>query len=371
MVDRKHQHFVPRFLLKHFATPGTRERAISAIDLDDGKCRDSISIAGQCGRSFFYGRDGLMEGLLGELEGAAAKAMRALIELGPERPPFKPEDAVTLLVFIAAQHGRTPAAVAEQEAQYRGLIERGLANRIADPEERARGAEYLISRDINAFGSTQTSVAIGSSLADLADLLVVNDSNVQFVTSDIGVVLHNQWAQPVRGVGVLGFACSGLQVFLPLSPRHLLVKYDAAIYAPPRSTIHIRATESVHTVNRFQCAYAERHLYFTGDPDTRASLVELQRTTPRAYRSKNVHVERLKQVDGHEELIVWHSDQARLNARLAWLPIRRSMASVPVQQRGQAWRPKAMEAIRSNPRLTEPPPPPAHLMGKSFKFDPT
>lgn len=300
MVARKSQHFVPRFLLERFATSGTRERAISAMDLDVGECRDGISIAEQCARSFFYGRDGLMEEPLGDIEGAAAKAMRDLIRLGPERPPFRQEDAVTLLVFIAAQHGRTPAALAEQEAQYRGLVERGLASKITNPEERARGVEYLINRDISALRSTQMSVTIGSSLADLADLLVVNDSPIQFVASDIGVVFHNQWAQPVRGVGVLGFACSGLQLFLPLSPRHLLVKYDAAIYAPPRSTVHVRATDSVHTVNRLQCAYAQRHLYFTGNSETRACLVELQRATPRAFRSKNVHVERLKQVDGND-----------------------------------------------------------------------
>ena len=341
------------------------------MDLDAGECRDGISIAGQCARSFFYGRDGLMENALGDLEGAAAQAIRDLIRLGPGRPPFRQEDAVTLLVFIAAQHGRTPAAMAEQEAMYRGLVERGLASAITDPDERARGVEYLIRRDISALRSTQMSVTIGSSLADLADLLVVNDSAIHFVTSDIGVVFHNHWAQPVRGVGVLGFACSGLQMFLPLSPRHLLVKYDAAIYAPPRSTVHVRAPESVHTVNRLQCAYAERHLYFAGNSETRASLVQLQRATPRAYRSKNVHVERLKQVDGDEELVLWYSEQARLDARLPWLPIRRSMARVPVQQRAQAWRPKAMEMIHPTPRLEEPPPPPAHLMGKAFKVDPT
>jgi hypothetical protein len=310
-----------------------------------------------------------MEDLLCELEGATAEAIRKLIRLGPARPPFDPNDAVTLLIFIAAQHGRTPAALAEKEAQYRGLVERGMSKFITDPEERARGAEYLINRDVSAFRSTQMSVQIGSSLADLTDVLVINESPLEFVTSDIAVVFHNEWASPVRGVGVLGFACSGLQLFLPLSPRHLLVKYDAAVYAPPKSIVHVRSVDSVRMINKLQCAYAERHIYFSGDATTRDSLVALREETPRAYRSKNVHVERLKQTDGAAEFIIWYSDQARLNLRLPWLPVRRSMAGVPVQQRIHAWRPRAMEAIRSNPRLKEPPPPPADLMGKSFKVD--
>lgn len=372
MAERKSQHFVPRFLLERFATPGTRDRAISAVDLDSGVCRDRVSIAGQCARSFFYGRDGRMEELLGELEGATAEAVRQLIKLGPERPPFDPEDAVTLLVFIAAQHGRTPAALAEQEAQYRGLIDRGLSKVITDPEERARGAAYLIDRDINPVRSTQTSVKIGSSLADLTDLLVINESPLEFVSSDIGVVFHNEWGLPVRGVGVLGFACSGLQIFFPLSPRHLLVKYDAAIYAPTRSTVRVRAAGSVRTINQLQCAYAERHVYFSGDEPTRRDLEALRQETPRAHRSKNVRVERLKQTDGPEELVIWYFEQARLSLRLPWLPIRRSMAAVPIQQRVHAWRAKAMQAISSNPHLGTPPgPPPAHLMGKQFKVDDT
>jgi hypothetical protein len=370
MPERKNQHFVPRFLLERFSTPGTRDRAISAVDLDSEIWRDGISIAGQCSRPFYYGRDGQMEALLGELEGATAEAIRKLITLGPTRPPFDPHDAVTLLVFIAAQHGRTPAALSELEAQYRGLIERGLANAIPDPEERARGLEYLINRDLSPRSSTQSSVKIGSSLADLADVLVINESGLEFVTSDIGVSFHNEWGLPVQGVGTLGFACSGLQLFFPLSPRHLLVKYDAAIYAPPRPTVHVRSRDSVRTVNKLQCAYAERHIYFSGDGATRDDLGALLRETQRAPRSKNIHVDRLKQTDGPTELVIWYSEQARLNLRLPWLPIRRSMAAIPIQQRIHAWRPKAMEAIRANPHLGDPPPPPpAHLMGKQFKVD--
>lgn len=370
MTERKSQHFVPRFLLKGFATPGTDQRAISAIDLDSGDFRETVSIASQCARPFFYGRDGQMENALGDIEGAAAEAVRELIRLGPERPPFDPNDAVTLLIFIAAQHGRTPAALAEQEAEYRGLVERGLSSVITDPAKRAEGAEYLIDRDLNPVRATQTSVKIGSSLADLTDLLVVNESPLEFATSDIGVLFHNEWGLPVRGVGMLGFACSGLQLFLPLSPRHLLVKYDAAVYSPPRSTVHVRAVDSVRTINQLQCAYAERHLYFTGHLPTRDSLLALRRATERCPRSKNVRVQRLKQTDGPTELVIWHTEQARLQLRLPWLPIRRSMATVPIQQRIHAWRPRAMEAIHSNPHLGPPPaPPPAHLMGKAFKVD--
>jgi hypothetical protein len=368
MVARKSQHFVPRFLLERFATPGTRERAISAFDLDRVICRDGVSIAGQCARSFFYGRDGKMEDALSDLEGAAAEAVRQLIKVGPDRPPFRPEDAVTLLVFIAAQHGRTPAALAEQEARYRGLVDQVVAEKIKDPEERARGVEYLVRRDISATKSTQTMVQLGSALADLADLLVINNSALEFATSDIAVVLHNHWAAPVQGVGVLGLACSGLQVFLPLSPRHLLVKYDPAIYSPPRSVVRVGAIGSIRAVNQLQCAYAERHVYFSGDAATRDSLAELQRSTPRALRSKNVRVEKLKRIDGPEQLVFAYEEQARIDLRLPWLPIRKSMASVPVQQRTHAWRPRAMEAIESNPRLGEPPTaPPPHLMGKVFK----
>lgn len=371
MPDRKNQHFVPRFLLARFATPGTRDRAISALDLNSGTCRDGISIAGQCARPFYYGRDGEMEAVLGELEGATAAAIRKLIELGPKRPPFDPQDAVTLLVFISAQNGRTPAAIAEQEAHYRLLVERTLASKISDPAERARAAEYLIARDVNPVASTQTSVRIGASLADLADLLIVNESPIEFVTSDVAVPFHNEWGLPVLEVGMLGFACSGLQIFFPLSPRHLLVKYDPEIYIQPKATVHIRASESVLSVNRLQYAYAERQLYFSGDSATRDSLVAPEREMLRAPRSKNVQVKRLKEVDGPTEMVLWYAQQAPLKLRLPWLPIRRSKTQVPVEQRAHARRQKAMKAIESSRFVSTPPPgpPPEYLWGKSFRVD--
>jgi hypothetical protein len=148
------------------------------------------------------------------------------------------------------------------------------------------------------------------------------------------------------------------------------VKYDPAVYAPPKSKVHVRATDSVCAVNRLQCTYAERHIYFSGGRATRESLMQIQAGTQRYPRSKNVRVERLKQTDGPTELVMWHSEQAPLLLRLPWLPMRRSAVAVPVQRRTQAWRPSAEEAIRSSPFLDKPPSaPPEHLMGKSFRVE--
>jgi two-component sensor histidine kinase len=75
--------------------------------------------------------------------------------------------------------------------------------------------------------------AHGTFLAmDLTMKVLINRTDVEFITSNNPVVLYNQCfeeADPGVG-GNVGLANTGLQIFLPLSARHLLVLYDRKAY---------------------------------------------------------------------------------------------------------------------------------------------
>ena len=67
-------------------------------------------------------------------------------------------------------------------------------------------------------------------ISDLCPLIIVNESEIGFVTSDNPVTKYNKWFmernyQPPYGFGHIGFQC-----FIPLSPRICFCLYDDTVY---------------------------------------------------------------------------------------------------------------------------------------------
>lgn len=71
MPDNKDQHFNPQFYLRNFSAD-ENGRSIHLYNIARAKCIFGASIAGQCSRPYFYGKDGRVESGLAMLEDAAA-----------------------------------------------------------------------------------------------------------------------------------------------------------------------------------------------------------------------------------------------------------------------------------------------------------
>ena len=99
---------------------------------------------------------------------------------------------------------------------------------------------------------------LGSLLLSAADLrlkLLVNESEIPFLTSDTPTVRHNRYCEGPDPQHRLGYECSGIQIFLPLSPRHVLHAYDSMVYSVGRQhaeEISLHDQRDVTAVNRLQ-----------------------------------------------------------------------------------------------------------------------
>jgi hypothetical protein len=103
---------------------------------------------------------------------------------------------------------------------------------------------------------------------DLAYKLLCNRTPLPFVTSDHPAVFYNQFMEHRKRYGSnTGLAVKGLQLFLPLSPRHTLVFFDPWAYkvGGKKLTSHrveVTDEKDVKALNLLQATSANRHLFF-------------------------------------------------------------------------------------------------------------
>ena len=97
-------------------------------------------------------------------------------------------------------------------------------------------------------------------IKDLKFLVLNADVDV-FITSDNPVFKYNQYCQGVQNFGTTGAGQTGLQIFLPLSPRDQLVLYDGKVYDHVKS--RTPNPKDIDMINSIQVVSAENNLYFS------------------------------------------------------------------------------------------------------------
>lgn len=213
--------------LRNFA-PGER-KAIHLYNILSKQAIRNAPIKSQCSESYFYGNDLVIENTLEALEGIVTEIIRSILDTGNVPKPDS-EQRDDLLVFTLFLHSRTRHAANVQDDIADKLVRTILEKDGSLDQEHLRNVEISLK---NPAAEALRAVAQGVFLAkDLAMKVLVNRTDVEFITSDNPVVFYNQCFEGadanIGGNG--GLANTGLQIFLPLSPRHLLVLYDRKTY---------------------------------------------------------------------------------------------------------------------------------------------
>ena len=334
----KNQHYVPKMLLRQFASPNTNSNAINVFNLARHIIMPQASIKGQCAGTFIYGEDDIIEQSLRELEGAAAKIIKNIIQ--SRQLPLNENDRIDLTIFIASQYGRTLAAGSEVNQQIQqvadSIIKSAKEHGIV-PASMLNSPLPKISYKRPEIESLRTSVQLAPVIGDLEDFLIINDTSLEFAMNDTGVILYNHWTDGIRAMGTTGFACRGIMFFLPISPRLLLLKYDPTIYQIDGSTgrnYNITSDSEVKALNHLQIVFAEENVYFTGDKVTGESLLKLAKHTTHSLRGSRVRVKPfIQQGNEASKILHIHSENPKVSLCLPWLKIRNNFAKMPPQKR--------------------------------------
>lgn len=259
MPAHKSQHYVPQFLLRHFA-PDESRRRLNLLRINERLCTFGASLRSQCAENYFYMVGPAFE--IATKRGIEDPASTVITAMLREKvvPPPDTEAINDFHRFVVFQWARTPAAV---DAVTRELAGYAKAVLRTHPSMRAQDLRMLDAMTIippDPLGESLRRAGLAKPLlADLRLKIVVNDSDIEFVMSDAPAVLHNTWSP------ALGFGSHGIMLVMPLDPRTLSILYDSDVYAVGDDNGDIATTSSAEDIdglNALQVASARACLYF-------------------------------------------------------------------------------------------------------------
>jgi hypothetical protein len=282
--EKKKQHFVPKFYLKHFSN-NHDEKTIGIYVIASEKIILSGSLRNQAYKNFFYGEDGQVEEALVAIEAASAKIVQNIL-ISKKAPVHGSTEYLELLVFVSSQLFRTDY-VAETLSEATDKFFKALAKHDSTINEDLSDIRFGY---VNPASVSLTMAArCFPILIDLQCKILINETERLFLTSDNPVVRYNQFLEHRIPFGSnVGLAAKGLQIFFPLDPWHCLLLYDSDAYRVGRrkkQTISVKLLEDVDSLNVLQFINGNAVLYFQNQTDP-SYILELA-TAARQYRRLN------------------------------------------------------------------------------------
>lgn len=334
MGKSKH-HYVPRFYLKKFASASRR---INVCKIDDRSCYQDVGLKDQCYRTKLYGQTDHIENSLMQIETAIAPTLAAIVQSSTLPKPSTNEHK-DLLLFVALQVSRTPIAAESMAGGYQQVLSR-IETR--HPDKEIVDAENLRMQPGNTLIELlKGSAFIAQCFEDLGIHLVLNRGIHKFITSDNPAVQYNQYCEGINQ-GNTGALRRGLQIFLPLSPQHLVIFYDRKVYKVDdlnTALTEISKEDDLLTLNFLQAANAEKVILFS---DWREVEV-VKRTVSRALKYRRVelsHIDEFIAEDDPEHVSMIQVYQPSLNLKLglSFMRLRRAAQKMPRNKRAIEYR---------------------------------
>jgi hypothetical protein len=260
-TEKEKQHYVPKFYLRNFSFEGNKKQigvfnTITQFFISDAKLKT------QAYKPFYYGRDGEMEEMLAELEDKLSPITNYIITT-KSLPKVNSREYQLLLLFIVLTEARNPVISNTIVNHRKELIKR--AKEIA-PDD------IFVETHIPEIPKEQTvklaltSIKMGMTYCkDLQAKLLINSTEAPFITSDNPVAKYNQYLESRRWhFGWTGYACIGLQIFLPLSPGVAVALYDKWTYKigdRKKNVINVNMCD-VDQLNILQILNCETNVFF-------------------------------------------------------------------------------------------------------------
>ncbi len=337
MTARNH-HYVPQFYFRNFSPGGPEGGDVRLINLARRKYIATTSIKGQCYRVGFHDYKPGLESALGKLEALAAPAIRGIISSGVPPEP-RSQDHQALAAFTAIQRSRTHTAAVTSDKMADRMF------KIAYEDEAKRRGIDVSNYEIKSPFPVALPLGVAAKCSPLAMRLgvhvFVNETSEEFITSDNPVVAHNQYCEGINNRGVLGWYSTGIQIFLPVSPRHVVLLYDTRVYAVGMKK-HRRASQivdvsEVRSFNAFQIVVASENLYFRDATMGSRLLAQIEQLASKRRIKRNITVqsEAVAKGDGTSELIHQYERIIPLKFQARSVRIKRGMRRISLDERAR------------------------------------
>ncbi|MBU0579652.1 MAG: DUF4238 domain-containing protein [Candidatus Margulisbacteria bacterium] len=229
MAEKKKQHYVPQLYLRYFSHDKKR---ITVFSIKENKILSkSAPIKGQCYENFMYSKNPKFEDSICLMESVVSKIFNNIFS-SKEIPKMGKRGSLDLLAFILFQSARTLFSKEQTNEMINKLVKTLIKNKIKfnNPNE-------ITEEDIDKVKVVHNQPALFnlSVISTISPILmdgiincklIINNKNDEFITSDNPVIIYNKYHLNNK----TGFACPGLIILFPLSPKYYLIYYDSLMY---------------------------------------------------------------------------------------------------------------------------------------------
>jgi len=269
MAECKHQHYVPKFYFKLFSEKGI----VEVYDVRDkkfhpGSCKDL------CAEDWFYSTDAQMEKCFSRMELDFSKILNKIID-STDINQLSDKEYYLLLLFLVFQNART----AKGKDLSEDFVNYFIQDSFKDLLRKNIGKLPWITENFIEYYQMPTilapshAIAIMSSLetgalliSDLKPIILINDTEMEFIFSDSPVVLYNSFFNDKDGSGSSGIQAHGLQIFCPLNSKTMLMLYDSKYYSFKKDSnniVSITSESDVYALNALQFFNCRKWIFFT------------------------------------------------------------------------------------------------------------
>ncbi|UKT65456.1 DUF4238 domain-containing protein [Pedobacter mucosus] len=251
VTEKKNQHYIPKFYLRNFSYQNMG-RQIGVFNLASSFFFQTAPLKNQGSKNFFYGKDGIIEDGLSNIEGQLAQLIREIL-LDRNLPKKNSKEHFNLLLFVGLTHLRNPATIKNMK----GMIEAMHgAFRSQNPNDDPSRFIPQLEHEAAIKMSLSNVSNIASNMLDLDFKLLVNRTPTPFISSDFPVVKYNQFLEAKKWTyGKTGYGNKGLQIIIPLSGELSIILFDSSIYKVgfrKRNHLEINELNDINQLNILQ-----------------------------------------------------------------------------------------------------------------------
>lgn len=287
--NAKVQHYVPRFLLRHFGT-GKKDKLFAFDKQTDRSFPTNVKNVAAESRFYDFDIEGhalTIEPGLERVESTAKPAIKKILD-EDSLVPLSGEDRAALSIFFAVQFIRTKW-FRQQFRELPKMLEEHVRRVHGDDADLSSIADHIRVPDDNELAFQTAGFIMKHSrdfalqFANKAWMLIATDVKHPFMIGDHPIGLQNHIDMGLYGN--LGLGVTGIEIYFPLSPRRALAMWCPSLHDAFRTAVQVRGDAGARAVlyalengspleytpghvmnfNSLQIAHAERFVFSSVD----------------------------------------------------------------------------------------------------------
>lgn len=333
-MNKRRQHYVPRFYLKNFSLENAKQ--INLYHIGTKKLYNNVSLREQCYKKNFYGIDN--ENYLAEMEKHFSIVIKYIL-LNYDLP-FITNAHRYLMAFVAVQMSRTKKFADDLNSfieKFNQLIL--LRNQEHFPNIDVTKIKIGLKNPV--LETLPYSYKILLSIEDLhCHLLFANNENQPFITSDSPVFVYNKYIEELKSAKN-GLLSEGVLIFVPLSSIVCLLLYDSSVYKVGKNnqskTFNL-SLDDIFQINSMQFINADQSLYFNSFYNS-YYFTQISDKYYKARESAKPKVDEYQEDNNiNKSIVITYHQMPNLNLNLSFLSIRRNAKRININERNLRFR---------------------------------